>query len=405
MTKACVFCGAKPQGKTKEHIIPQWLIKYTGDPKRLIQLGERKIAFDQMTFPACDKCNSQYSDLEEKAKIALIKIFNNQELDEDNIIVLLDWFDKVRIGLWLLCLKMANFFTELTEDIEPKFYISTRIRKSDRLLKITKINNNRKGINFVGTTSPHFLNTPSCFGLIINNYQFTNISMQFLFNQNLGFPNVKDLSFDENFNVVASKISKATGRMKSPLISNELENKGVTIFQPIIPATLYKYMSKDQQGKMLMKPYEKGVGKLIIFNKTYSFFKKRVLELHVDKASITPYDDMVVFNNQIYKMQEKILTQTIESLKKSRGLPSETKQYMEAFLTATDITQKQLNEAISKETLNSSVNDVLNNFIENEVSTDTTRDHENLKSLAEYVVRKYRGEDVSLGFEIQKDKI
>jgi hypothetical protein len=29
------FCGKNSESKTKEHIIPQWLIKYTGDPNRM----------------------------------------------------------------------------------------------------------------------------------------------------------------------------------------------------------------------------------------------------------------------------------------------------------------------------------------------------------------------------------
>ena len=37
--KICVFCGKKPIEKTNEHIIPLWLIEYTGDPKRKIFLG------------------------------------------------------------------------------------------------------------------------------------------------------------------------------------------------------------------------------------------------------------------------------------------------------------------------------------------------------------------------------
>ena len=31
MDKFCVFCGNKPKGKNNEHIIPKWLIEFTGD--------------------------------------------------------------------------------------------------------------------------------------------------------------------------------------------------------------------------------------------------------------------------------------------------------------------------------------------------------------------------------------
>jgi hypothetical protein len=34
VNKVCVFCGEKPTNKTKEHIIPEWLIELTGDINR-----------------------------------------------------------------------------------------------------------------------------------------------------------------------------------------------------------------------------------------------------------------------------------------------------------------------------------------------------------------------------------
>ena len=39
MEKRCIFCGKVPETKTKEHVIPQWLINMTGDPKRNLHLG------------------------------------------------------------------------------------------------------------------------------------------------------------------------------------------------------------------------------------------------------------------------------------------------------------------------------------------------------------------------------
>ena len=39
MNKICVFCGLQPHSKNKEHIIPQWLIKMTGEPNRQANFG------------------------------------------------------------------------------------------------------------------------------------------------------------------------------------------------------------------------------------------------------------------------------------------------------------------------------------------------------------------------------
>lgn len=37
--KTCIFCGEKCKNKTKEHVLPRWLIKMTGDPNREIRVG------------------------------------------------------------------------------------------------------------------------------------------------------------------------------------------------------------------------------------------------------------------------------------------------------------------------------------------------------------------------------
>jgi hypothetical protein len=30
--KFCLFCAALPSGKTKEHVVPRWLLRMTGKP-------------------------------------------------------------------------------------------------------------------------------------------------------------------------------------------------------------------------------------------------------------------------------------------------------------------------------------------------------------------------------------
>ncbi|MDH1240753.1 hypothetical protein N5B99_08765 [Acinetobacter johnsonii] len=402
MAKFCVFCGEKPQEKTKEHIIPKWLIEYTGDPKRLIQLGEKNIAFDQLTFPACNTCNNDYAKLEDKAKVALLKIFNDEEVTQEDLSLLLDWFDKVRVGLWLLSLRMTNFFPELTQDLEPKFYISKRIRASDRLLKIKKLKNTRQGINFIGITSPQFLSTPSCFGLIINNYLFTNLSMQFLFNQRLGFPKIKNISFDENFNVIASGIDNTSRKMQLPLVSNILENTGITFFQAIIPTPVVSFINHSNKEKLLYKPYEQGLGKIVILDKTYKIFKKKPLNLEIHQASISNYDDMAIFYEEISSLQSHLQTQTIATLKKSKNIPSSIKNNMEIFLDVTNKSHNMLHQHASKDLLKTSVNDVTSCIKESYSSTPTIKQQEIMEVLSEFIVRKSRGENISLGIKTKK---
>ena len=74
----CIFCGAPPSEKTREHIVPQWLLRMTGDPNRPANFGrdwmspdfkQRIYSWNAFTFPACDKCNAEWSELEGKVKI------------------------------------------------------------------------------------------------------------------------------------------------------------------------------------------------------------------------------------------------------------------------------------------------------------------------------------------------
>ena len=91
--KFCVFCGKKPKNKTKEHILPKWLIKLTGKPNRQINVGLdfsnflsnknfqfkiRKYSINSFTLPACEECNIKYSNLEAKVKLIMEKILSNQ---------------------------------------------------------------------------------------------------------------------------------------------------------------------------------------------------------------------------------------------------------------------------------------------------------------------------------------
>lgn len=89
--KFCVFCGDKPNKKTREHIIPQWLIKMTGKASRQINIPPifslyisieeykqklgRKFSFNNFTLPACESCNNKYSKLEQNTKKNIRKNF------------------------------------------------------------------------------------------------------------------------------------------------------------------------------------------------------------------------------------------------------------------------------------------------------------------------------------------
>lgn len=191
----CIFCGFKAENKSKEHIIPRWLLELTGDPNRIANFGLnysnllnkdeciRKFNFSSFTFPACSVCNQVYgNDLESSARQIIIKVLNDEDLNESELHVLLDWFDKLRIGLWI----GFNIFMKKLAPTE-KFYINERKGLKDRVLLVYKIDNELMGLTFSGH-SPLFSAFPCCFYLRINNYVFVNISKDNLLLEKLGFP-------------------------------------------------------------------------------------------------------------------------------------------------------------------------------------------------------------------------
>jgi len=241
--KKCVFCGLKPDEKTREHIIPQWLIKLTGKANRNINLGinwnhfyktgeikERQFTFQSFHFPACKNCNEKYSNLEGNTKLIITKILNNKYITEIEIDILLDWLDKVRIGLWLGFLTLEKDFY----GVNPNFSISNRIGKKDRSLTVYKLKDNWKGIRFGGVNLPCFSFNPGCFSLTINNYVFLNLSNDFIFSKNLGFPyptsssNIKETRYTE------IEFTEGTSKTKNKVYRIPFIFGGTELYQPIL---------------------------------------------------------------------------------------------------------------------------------------------------------------------------
>lgn len=242
MEKYCVFCGNKPQTKNKEHIIPRWLIDATGNPSRNINLGMdmrfensshkiRSYAFDKLTLPACEKCNSEFGKIEEKVKHVIGSILEYNFLRYTDVSILLDWFDKVRIGLWHYFYIMNGNVM----DIDPHFHISSRVCAFDRMLMIYRVPGSAKGVNFVGTDTMAFQLMPSAFFLRINDYYFLNVSKEFLLAERFCFPfiNSKEYVNDQSDQFVAS-IKAGTGKMRIPLVKYRFLDGGTEIYQPIL---------------------------------------------------------------------------------------------------------------------------------------------------------------------------
>ncbi|MFW7203692.1 hypothetical protein ACMGF7_22035 [Serratia sp. BNK-17] len=236
MAMGCVFCGEEPSTKTKEHVIPQWLLRRTGDPSRLANFGYdmkskkiRNFPFNSFTFPACDSCNSEYSVLEGDSEKALSKIMNGNEVKVEELNILLDWFDKVRVGLWLGIRQLnAN-----PAGVTPNFYIKNRIGLHDRMLAIERVNKHPEGINFIGTETLSFALNPSVFCLRVNNFYFYSVSHMFLLAEGLGFP------YPESSSLTKSKFTEVMlnpgdGVIKNRLVPFDLNVDGIKVYQPML---------------------------------------------------------------------------------------------------------------------------------------------------------------------------
>ena len=283
MEKVCVFCGKKIEvgKKTKEHVLPKWLIEMTGRPKRngfwgydynkvmhaksKEELGSIEpivFPFEQFTFPACKSCNQRYGiDLETKAKDIVEKVAKQIPLSYQEIEELLDWFDKVRIGIWLGYLYL---FKDL-ETINPHFHIDSRIGKKDRVLLVYKCEEGSKGLAVAGPGGKLFSMHPSCFMLRINDYFFVIVSNEWLLWEYLGFPYPFPFYFDENGDWGICGMQEGNKYVSS---NNQPyfvpKTSSVCIFQPIFKSSPFLDDLNDSYVEKFTDKEKEGIGSIFI---------------------------------------------------------------------------------------------------------------------------------------------
>lgn len=137
----------------------------------------RVVPFNSFTVPACRKCNGESSELEGRAKVVMVDLLADRSVSAEAMSDLLSWFDKVRIGLWL----MDMAFTRNVLGVAPKFFVTQRIAAEDRMLQILRSSDASHWLEALCVQSPCFGLMPSCFGLAVNDLFFLNMSCEFLF--------------------------------------------------------------------------------------------------------------------------------------------------------------------------------------------------------------------------------
>ncbi|UCE74110.1 MAG: hypothetical protein JSV56_00015 [Methanomassiliicoccales archaeon] len=267
--KICVFCGKPPTSKNKEHVIPQWLMAHTNVMDNNVRLGFdkhtgviREFVYKAFTFPACELCNSRFAELESIVKPILLKLLSESPLTNIDLHYLLDWFDKVRVGLWL----GFYYLDKNIGNITPNFHIQTRITAHDRMLHIVKVENIGQELSFRGCDTLSFHFTPSCFSMTINNFCFYNISSPFLFARRIGFP-YPSKSYLRKDGLADYSIEPAREQIVRPLLLKPFAFSGVGIYQPIFKSLLRKEYSaycNNDYVKSNSLSFENGIGNIFI---------------------------------------------------------------------------------------------------------------------------------------------
>lgn len=173
-----------------------WLLKATGDPNRQFRIGSSLITAEEwirpassFTFPACEECNHSYGKgLETQARKIILAIQNGKPITVENAYRLLDWLDKVRIGLWL-----GFGMLHKEGDFTPRFSIDTRLGRKDRLAIVSvDPTDTTKRLTFGGTDNNLFRLSQCAMFLGINNIRILSISADFLLTRETGLPHGVD---------------------------------------------------------------------------------------------------------------------------------------------------------------------------------------------------------------------
>ncbi|CAG17996.1 hypothetical protein [Photobacterium profundum] len=210
----------------------------TGDLNREILVGrdwangtfkDKIFRFSSYTFPACKSCNDEFGILERETKPVLIDVMSGNNVEERDLNTLLDWFDKIRTGLWL-----SDYVLNKNHNgINPHYFISDRVARSDRALIIYKNDKDPDGVNFIGTDGPIFQTMPSVFGLKINNFYFISISAPLLVHKELGLSYPKLHEIDSETEISWYSFSDGTQKIAIPSFINRFPENGITLLQAI----------------------------------------------------------------------------------------------------------------------------------------------------------------------------
>ncbi|HOY78887.1 MAG TPA: hypothetical protein PLN33_13820 [Hyphomonadaceae bacterium] len=227
------------------------------------------------------------------------RVLSEQTLPAHELSCFLDWFDKVRVGLWL----GFNQLDKNYADVTPNYHIESRIGQTDRVLLIEKTNfpADKARLTFWGIESYSFAMTPSVFRLSVNGYYFTNISFAFLVSRRLGFPYPAGMYLLPDREEMFCDLQPGRSRRMLPIVPQVAGLRGTTVFQPMfknglmsgeMPSSLYD----DSYVRENSLDYGAGHGCIYVSHRTGQL---TVLQSG-DEVSLTPelaLDDWTTFKH------------------------------------------------------------------------------------------------------------
>lgn len=284
----------------------------TGDPNRVVRHGYRwsdgkifEFSFDSLVFPACTRCNELFSAFEDHAKTVVESLCRKEPITSENYVFLLDWLDKVRIGLWL------GYRYLQQNPHPPNFAISSRLGTKDRMVAIYPLADHQRGINLWGPESRLFQVKPSVFALRINNILLLNASWDYMCASRCGYPYPRKVTLArQRSGLLVSSNFRSRKRITHPIMSG-LMKSSVTLFQPIIQPNVdgsVTSMTQDDVTYHLKRawPGRNGLGPL------YRQFLDQTVEVSSDD-SLFEFDSITIaeahraidLGSQAYSLQNE----------------------------------------------------------------------------------------------------
>jgi len=332
MKKKCIFCGEPPQQKNKEHILPKWLLKLTGFDQKEASIGSdfvtgKEFIFNILNFtmPACTKCNTNFAKTEAVVKPAMEKLLIDDFIDLAELTLLLDWFDKIRLGLQIAVLYLNNKNFEL----EPRHYINRRVGLKDRSLSITNTYDGSTTLAWTGVNTHAFLRSPNCFAIKINHLIFVNCSLDFLLSEKLGYPYPKwqvDNPFTGKTDML---LVSGTRKLAKTIYQTPLYPPNVLVCQAIFKEALAinNGLYDDPYVRLNSLDFVRGLGKVAVYQGDQRYWMGSDEEISFEGP-----------NRQMkqYRWNRPVLTLQLEIMKSVRynfdGLPDKYRKANEMVI-------------------------------------------------------------------------